>query len=270
MLLSFPYMHPELFPADAVSEIRFFDPGMQDEPGENVFRPDALPMDKKTATALINDCINFGEQFKDPSEMAYYGAMTTDEFYEGSSMSIQAQLSQRFADTQGGKEERELNEAASRAQFILLLAWTFEEKMMEVQGLEKGVKNSWKSMDETLGVDDEDRMNERIVDLSNAESHTGGKSDEQTIPLPWQRIIEALPAFVPQDTVLVCTDNDIIATWNDLEIKFSAADAKLGLPEGAQTARLPVWQFAGRRKEPTGLPLALKQLTVAIIDSVQE
>jgi len=265
MLLSFPYMHKELFLGEAVEGIRFFDPGMLDESGDVIYRPDGLPMDNKTAKALINDCINFGEQFKDPGEMAYFGAMTPDDFYEGSSMSIQSQLTQRFQDTQGSIEERERSEAASRAQFILLLAWTFEEKMMEVRGIEKGVKATWKSMDASLGVDDEDRLDERSVDLGNAVSHTGGAIDGQSIPLPWQRIIEALPAFIPQDTVLVCADKEIIAAWADLEIAFGDADAKLGLPEGAQSVTLPAWKFAGRRKEPTELPLALSELTVAII-----
>lgn len=265
MLLSFPYMHPELFPGDVMPGVRFFDPGLTEESGENAFRPESLPMDSRTATSLINDCINFGEQFKDPGEMAYFGAMTTDDFYEGSSMSIQAQLTRQFQDSQGGKEERERKEAASRSQFILLLAYFFEEKMIELASIEQGVKDTWKAMDTTLGVDDEDRLNERVVSLSAAESHTGGKSDGQMVPLPWKRIIEALPSFVPQDTILVCSDSDIIAAWDDLDISFAPADVKLGLPEGALVSTLPAWQFAGRRKAPEGMPQALEDVTVAII-----
>lgn len=265
MLLSFPYMHPELFPGAGIEGLRFLDPGMEDVPGAGAYRPETLPMDAKTARALINDCINFGEQFKDPSEMAYFGAMTPDEFYEGSPMSIQSQLTQRFADGQGGKEEREGREAVSRAQFILLLAWFFEERMLELQSIEQGVRESWKSMDTTLGMDDEDRVEGRVLDLSQAQSHTGGVSDGRSIPLPWQRIIEALPAFVPPRTVLVCADSDIIATWKESDIEFSPADAEIGLPEGARVATLPAWRFAGRRKEPARQPLALKDVTVAII-----
>lgn len=197
--------------------------------------------------------------------MAYFGAMSTDEFYEGSSMSIQAQLTRQFDDGQGTKQERERKEAVSKAQFILLLAWFFEERMIELKKIEQGVKNSWKSMDQTLGVDEEDRVNERVLDLSNRESHTGGVSDEQAIPLPWKRIVEALPAFIPQDTVLVCTDKEIIAAWDDMEIEFSAASGDLVLPEGSQVATLPAWKFAGRRKEPAELPLALTEVTIAVI-----
>jgi len=265
MLLSFPYMHPELFRAKSVEGLRFFDPGLSVESVDDAFKPDDLPMDSQTATALIRDCISFGEQFKDPGEMAYFGAQTTDDFYEGSSMSIQSQLAQRFDDGQGSKQEREKKEAASKAQFILLLAWTFEERMMELQGIEKGVQDTWKSIDTTLGMEDEDRIEGRVVDLASAESHTGGASDDHSIPLPWQRIAEALPAFIPDATVLVCADAEIIAQWNDMEIPFSPADKELGLPEGALVAVQPAWKFGGRRKAPEGLPLALIELTIAII-----
>ncbi len=265
MLLSFPYMHPELFRAKPVPGMVFFDPGLQVEAGEHAFRPENLPLDPKTATALIGDCISFGEQFKDPGEMAYFGATTTEEFYEGSSLSIQSQLIQRFNEGPGDKEEREKNEAASKAQFVLLLAWFFEERMMELQGLEKGVRDTWKSIDTTLGVEDEDRIEGRVLDLGNMESHTGGVSGGQSVPLPWQRIAESLPAFIPDGTILVCADAEIIAQWDDLEISFAAADKELGLPDGTEVAILPAWKFGGRRKAPEGLPLALSELTVAVI-----
>ncbi|QJB57852.1 hypothetical protein [Pseudodesulfovibrio sp. zrk46] len=265
MFLSFPYMHSELVSAEVAGDVLFFDPGLNEDSGENMFRPEGLPLDAKTARALINDCINFGEQFKDPSEMAYFGAVTSDDFYEGSSMSIQAQLTRQFDDGMGGKEEREKKEAAARAQFVLLLAWFFEEKMIELRSIEQGVKDSWKSMDKTLGVDDGDRIDERVLDLGNRESHTGGVSDEQFVPLPWKRIIEALPAFIPAGAVLLCAEEDIIAAWEDMDIAFSPEVNEMGLPKGAMVATLPAWKFAGRRKEPVGMPQALMEVTVAII-----
>jgi hypothetical protein len=90
-------------------------------------------------------------------------------------------------------------------------------------------------------------------------------SDGREVQLPWERIIEALPLFIPEDTVLVCSDPEIIAAWEDREVDFSPADPKLGLPEGARVATMPAWRFAGRRKPPESLPAAVGQLSVAII-----
>ncbi|BCS87008.1 hypothetical protein [Pseudodesulfovibrio sediminis] len=260
MLLSFPYLHPSLWSGEPLEGLTFFDPGLVEKPFDNGFRPDNLPLDFKNANALINDCINFGEQFKDPSEMAYFGAVTADDFYEGSSMSIQAQLTERFTDVlEKNQKEREEKEARSKAQFVLLLAWFFEERMIELQGLEQGVKDSWKSMDKTMGVEDEDRLEKRVVDLGSAESHTGGVSDGQTIPLPWKRVIEALPGFIPEGTVLVCGDKEVQEAWEEYGIEFSQEK------DGLFTATLPAWKFAGRRRAPEDMPLALRDVTVAVI-----
>lgn len=265
MLLSFPHMHPTLFPAAPVPGLRFFDPGLTDAVSENGFRPEGLPLDPKTAASLIRDCISFGEQFKDPAEMAYFGAMTPDEFYDGTPSSIQAQLLQRFGDGEGAVEERAAKAARAQAQFVLLLAWFFEEKMIELQGLEQGVRDSWKSMDATLGLDDEDRAEERLLTLSNIHSHTGGLSDGQAMFLPWQRMIEALPVFLPDDAVLVCADQGVIASWLADGLPFAPADPGLGLPKGARAATLPAWRLAGRRKAPEAMPATARDLCVAIM-----
>lgn len=265
MLLSFPYMHADLVGED-VPGMSFFDPGMSDEPMDNGFRPEDLPLDPKSSRALINDCINFGEQFKDPSEMAYFGAQTADDFYEGSSMSIQAQLSRSFDDGKGTKQERDERDVQSRAQFVLLLGYFFEERMIELAGLEKGIKDSWKTMDTTIGVDDEDRLDQQVVHHGVVQSHTAGVSDEQQIPLPWKRIVESLPVFIPENAILVCSDQEIITAWKDMEIEFVKADAGLGLPYGAHIATLPAWKFSGRRSAPSDMPSALKEVSVAILN----
>lgn len=259
MLLSFPHLHPELWSGAPVKGLQFLDPGLAAEPFENGFRPDDLPLDHKTAAALINDSINFGQQFKDPAEMAWFGAQTADDFYEGSSMSIQAQLMRQFSDGQGAGEERELKEARARAQFILLLAWFLEERILELDGLERGVKDRWKAMDTTMGMDDEDRLENGVVTLGTAESHTGGASDGQRIPFPWKRVAEALPGFIPGDAVLVCADPEIITAWEEQGIEFT--EEREGLP----AATCPAWRFACRRRAPEDMVLALRDLTVAVI-----
>ncbi|WP_367614121.1 hypothetical protein [Pseudodesulfovibrio alkaliphilus] len=241
----------------------FFDPGMTEIPLQDGFRPEDMPLDHRTAAALIRDCIHFGEQFKDPGEMAYFGAMTPDDFYEGSPSSIQAQIMSRFAESEGGRQGR--GEAMARAQFIMLLAWFFEEKALELQGLEEGVKASWRSMDATLGLDDEDRIDERVLALGNAHSHTGGVSDGQVPDLPWRRMIEALPTLLPEEVTLLCVEPAIISAWEDAGIVFDLADPESGLPQGARKATQPAWRFAGHRKPPRSMPDTARQLTVAVI-----
>lgn len=173
-------------------------------------------------------------------------------------MSIQAQLTRQFDDGQGTKQEREAREARSKAQFVLLLAWFFEERILELVGLEQGVRKGWESMDESLGVDEEDSLGERAEALGDAVGHTGGASDGQEVPLPWQRVIESLPAFIPEDTTLVCVDPEIFEVWEEYGIEFKDDG------EGVLIATAPAWRFGCRRKAPKDLPAALKDLTVVI------
>ncbi|EGB13526.1 hypothetical protein DND132_0309 [Pseudodesulfovibrio mercurii] len=259
MLLAFPYMHPELWSGDDLDGLTFFDPGLTDEPAPHAFRPEGLPLDPRTARALINDSIHFGEQFKDPAEMAYFGAITANDFYEGSSMSIQAQLSRQFDDGQGTKQEREARDARSKAQFVLLLAWTFEERILELVGLEEGIRNGWDAMDRSIGVDEEDSLGERETVLGETLSHTGGTSDGQEIQLPWQRVVESLPAFLPEGAELVCADPEIFEVWEEFGLSFEEGE------DGLHRATAPAWKFGCRRRPPEGLPAALQELTVAIL-----
>lgn len=259
MLLAFPYMHPELWSGDDLEGLTFFDPGLTDEPDPHAFRPDDLPLDPGTARSLIDDSVRFGEQFKDPGEMAYFGAVTADDFYEGSSMSIQAQLSRQFDDGQGAKQAREAREARSKAQFVLLLAWFFEERILELAGLEGGVRDGWEAMDRSMGVDEEDRLGERETALSDVLSHTGGVSDGQEVRLPWQRVVESLPEFLPEGAELVCADPEIFEVWEEFGIGFEEGE------DGLSRATFPAWKFGCRRRAPEGMPAALKDLTVAIL-----
>jgi hypothetical protein len=68
-----------------------------------------------------------------------------------------------------------------------------------------------------------------------------------------------LPAFVPEDTVLVCADPEIFEVWEEFGIDFEQGE------DGLMHATAPAWKFGCRRREPQGMPAALKGLTVAIL-----
>ncbi|WP_243546518.1 hypothetical protein [Pseudodesulfovibrio tunisiensis] len=263
MLIYFPSMHPGTLTNRIVSGSLFFDPGLTADRNEACFRPEGLPLDPAAAQSLVRDCVAFGEQFKDPAEMAYFGVQTSEEFYaKDRASAIQQELLNRISGNAGEKAE---HEARARAQFVLVLAWSFEERMLELQGIEQGVKRSWgKFFDETLGMDEEDRREEKVLNVEQALSHTGGVTDGLRVDLPWQRMIEALAVLLPEDSVLVCTDEAVASQWRDMDIEFVPA-AGDDLPEGAQTARVPAWRLAGRRSAPKSMPHVLRDMTVVLV-----
>lgn len=254
MLINFPAMHSELIPEGAEEGVLLFDPGLAaDEDGR--FRPESLPIDKRTAMALLRDSISFGEQFKDPAEMAFFGAHTPEDYFEESTGTIKNQLlaSIGAGKAPGGKVDPEA--PSRRAQFVLLLAWATEEGIVESLGLEQGVQASWGRMSEALGIEGDDRESEigRIVSSTNATSPEG-------IRIAWPRVLEGMAAFMPEEAALFCSDKDIIEAWEDAGFEFAPANSEY--PAGTQTVSAPAWRLSGRSACPEELPFTDREITV--------
>ncbi len=259
MLIYFPAMHVELLPVEPVEGALFFDPGLADQkPVKGYFRPEGLPVGAAQGQALIRDCMNFGRQFKDSSEMAFFGIHTPDEYFEESTSSIKGELMMRLkGETKAGERPDVAN-----AQFTLMLAWHLEESLIEAKGLEKGVRASWEKFGETLGMEEGDD-DDRGMALSKVMSSAAPGSDSAVFP--WQRVMEALPAFLPSDAVLVTGAGDAYDVWQEYGIEFFSVPDELNLPAGAIMAEAPAWKLAGRKALPEKLPWAAKRVKVAVV-----
>lgn len=254
MLINFPAMHSELIAKTCSADAQLFDPGLA-EGDEGRFRPEDLPIEQKMASALLRDSISFGEQFKDPAEMAFFGAHTPEDYFAESTGTIKNQLLASIGATASPKGKVDPEAPKRRAQFILLLAWATEERIVESLGLEQGVQASWGRMSEALGIDDEDRGSEigRIVSSTNAASPKG-------LRISWPRVLEGMTAFLPEDGRLLCSDSEIIEAWEDAGFDFSPAGEDC--PEGARTISAPAWRLAGRSRCPEELPFTDRTVTV--------
>lgn len=259
MLIHFPAMHAELASTGDVDEAAFFDPGLAADDGER-FRPDNLPLDGRTARALVRDSVSFGEQFKNPSEMAFFGAHTPEDYFSESESTIKSQLLVGIGalPPRGGSVDEDA--PLRRAQFILLLAWATEERLVETSELERGVMDSWQRMSGELGIEEDD---ERTGELGRILSNTAPSSTSDQ-RLAWQRVMEGMAAFVPEDAVLVCSDPEIIETWREAGLKFTPADTD-ELPGEAEVVTAPAWKLAGRSRAPEELPFTERGITVACI-----
>lgn len=259
MLIYFPSMHVELLSSEPVPGAFFFDPGLRDEQTEGYFRPDALPVTPAQGQALIRDCMSFGEQFKSSSEMAFFGAHTPDEYFNESAATIKNELLMRLK----GEDSAAPEVGAANAQFTLMLAWHLEDGLIETRGLEKGVRASWDKFGESLGMDEGE--DEQGLALGKVVSSTTPGSG--TIAFPWQRVMEALPAFLPEDAVLVTGLADAFETWQEHGIEFSPAPDALNLPEGTMLGKAPAWKLAGRKNQPEQSPWTAREVRVAVVKS---
>lgn len=255
MLLNFPCMHPELVAGELPENVSFLDPGYAAEPVDGAYRPESLPLAPTMAQNLINDCISFGSQFKDPKEMAFFGAYTPEDYFSESAGTLKSELINRISGSVANQKDDEA-ESVAKSQFLLLLAWFFEERQVESMALEKGVNSAWSQFGEALGED---------IDELELPELGSEKIDSGSIGLPWQRVMEAVPAMIPEGQILVCVDPVPVEFWQDRGFEFTAAAPEMGLPEGAKVCTAPAWQLAGHRKPLKEMPTASRNVTVAVL-----
>ena len=258
MLLIFPCLHAEFLPAGAELPDRalFVDPGLDEEPRENAWRPPGLPMAPRRIRAVVREALGYGEQFKNPRDMAAYGLVEQARVGEESASAIEAELAGRLAGAGGEKAADE----PLREQFLLALAWTLEENVLAAKGLERGMDGAWDRFRAGLGVDGEGEDEQaRAISgaLSNLSLAPG--ADEA---LPWRHILAALAPFLPEDAVLLTFEPDIAQAWREAGIEPTEDAA--GLPQGAQAYRASVAALTLRSKAPEDGPLA-RTITAALL-----
>lgn len=260
MLVFFPHLHPELASGALPDGTLFLDPGATEELLPQRFRPQGLPLAPPAAKRLLADCLRFGEQFRHPGEMASLGLAEAQAGASESSLSIRAQLLARIRAEAGGGKPETPDAAAAQAQFVLLLAWLFEERTLEMQDLEQGLEVTWRRFGEALGLG-EDQPEDQALGQAVAEA---GQGMRQEVQVPWPRILEAMAPFLPEEAVLVVADYEIGAALTDAGIVFEPSPEGSGLPGSTRLAKAPLWQAMGLARD-RGRPLDCRLVRMALI-----
>lgn len=259
MLIYFPYMHAELVPFPLVDNALFLDPGVEPKPiSQHYYRPQHLPVSSSQGAAMLNDFLAFGAQFKSSSEMAFWGAQSPEEYFNESTLTIKNELTARL---HGESLTPEEVDNKPNAHFILMLAWSLEKNVLASRVLEHALHVCWDDMEEGLGVGSED---ERLISLGRTVSDT--MAPQGSTALPWQRILESLPPFLPDGAVLLVGAHEPwVAVWEEIGITFVENKENPELPAGSRVAQDHAWRFSGRSRCPKSMPWADIILSVAIL-----
>ena len=265
MIIHFPALHPEFLSGPAPQSALFFDPGLEDAPRDNGYRPDGLSLDPAKARRLLQDSLQFGRQFKNPGDMVSQAMFQEAEDNEHS-WTIRAEFEQRLKmDAAKGRKEAEDDAALgirAQAQFLLLLASSTQQQALELRALSRDVSQAWEEFDAGLGLDEEEKGDEAMASISRTLADTN-PLDDSVPPIPWPWLLGAMAAWLPEGTVLAASEADVVSAWNDLDLGFAPADAALGLPAGWLMATAPAWKLAGKRRAPSGTHWN-KELTAAL------
>lgn len=272
MLLHFPHLHPECVPGGPLPGVLFLDPGLETDPERDVaagrFLPAGLPLAPAEARRLLEDCIRFGEQFANPKEMAFFGVQDAGSGRKESVSVLESELRRRLG---GGSAEASVPDGApaARAQFLLLLAWSLEERLLELRHLSLGVEQAWDRFGASLGVEEDDGPDAAELRLDSLIAHTRAP-ESAGASLPWPLLLEAVCAFLPEDAVLVVRDAEISTALAENGLAFVPADEALGLPPGATLAEAEAWRAAGLRRASEKRPLLGRVVRFAVASVTNE
>lgn len=261
MLLHFPQMHPECVPGGPVSGVLFFNP-RGGEADEQCFTPSNLPLNSEAASRLLDDCIRFGEQFVKPGEMAAFGRLQSKDGRSESSSALERELRQRLAGESASTGDSDAHLA--KAQFLLLLAWAFEERAMELQGLSHGIAQAWNQFGGALGVDDADSRDQAELQLGNVIGNTQAPAVDAPT-LPWQMLLEAVCVFLPETAVLVVRDLEMVSFMEELDLEWSSMPELADKGIDAQGVEVPAWRVLGLSNAPAERPFLSRSVRLAVV-----
>jgi hypothetical protein len=271
-LILFPSMHPELVPADLPREVRILNPGIMAEQPSNLgfWRPDDLPLDHRQAARFLSESLGFGERFQKPSDLNYFASAGLEDYYSGTSLSIQSEF-KRAAGLSGGAEPNGHGAKQRRlqAQMSLLLAWRFEESLVEYRQLRQGVSQTWRQLQQTIGLEGDSAPFAGGPGMQ--EPHEANSSSS----LPWPRLLPWFLVFLHPDDGLAVVDQTVMSEWEEAGLSgqpLSREDCEaFGLDVSflesfqVQVIRAPGWRLALKDADDEDMPWLQEDRTAVCI-----
>lgn len=271
MYFHFPQMHPDLLPLswrDALPEsVRFLDPGLGKAESLAHVRPEGAPFDARMAKALLADTLRFGENMGNSRDiLAQSLVQQVSALAPESSRSVLRDVEQSILGAApGGLENLDaLGNARRQAQMLLLLAWNLEDRLLELRGIEAGLKTSWErlGLSVTAGADAEGDELDHEAQALGRELSGQAMPESSSIPLPWRKLVECF-AVLTNGVPLVTADAEI-----------GSAFAEDGIPEAPLTevpgaVRVfcaPAWRCMGLDRVPEGKPWLDASLTFGVFE----
>lgn len=271
MLLHFPLMHPELLPAGCAAALpagcRFLNPGLAPAGSAAHFTPDSAPFDARTARALLADTLRYGESVADPRDIAPQALVQQSAGLDAEgSRAVKAEVERSILGAGQDADADPEDAARKQAQLLLLLAWSLEERLLDLRQAEERLRGAWSRLDQSVaggeGLPLDDEADEDSMTLGRQLSGLT-MPEEASAALPWRKLLECYALLAPE--AALCTADAAIA----------AGLAEAGVPEGPLAAvpgalrvfRAPLWLLMGHDHAPAGRPWLARELTVGCLAS---
>jgi len=195
-IIHFPYMHEELILPELRPAGLFLNPGLMDD-RDPFFTSQHLVLDKGQSQYFLEQCRQFGEQFRKVSDVTHMGMAQVEDFYTGSTQSIQYELS-TYGNQETSRDSRQQD--FLQAQQYLLLNFALEERLLELSRIDADLNRSWSSFDASLGIEDDE---ERFQNMERQPISPEISTEH------WQELLKAYTAFMPSDGILLVHEESV-------------------------------------------------------------
>jgi len=268
MFLNFPQMHPDLLSANARERLPhgacFFDPGLGAAADAEHVRSECAPFDQRTAKALLADTLRFGEAQAHPRDILAQslieqaGALSPES---GRAVQIEVEKSLLGA-VDAAVAAAPLEAARRQAQMLLLLAWSLEERLIDLRNGEGTLKSAWDRLDESVAAGaeavDEEVDPEALVlgrELSGLMP-----PEASALSMPWRKLLESFAVLMPGQA-LCTTEPEIDSALAEAGVPEAPLDE---FPGATRVFRAQVWRLMGHEAPPKGKPWLDEMLTLGV------
>ncbi len=263
-LIVLPWLNQASLPVPAPAGALFFDPGAEENKPDargRTWRPTFLPLPPKQARRILAAITQFGEQFRDPQELASFAAGAGETGYCNAGAALRSELA---ALARLGAGEPEPVEAAPmmpyllQAQQLLLLASSMEGRLGEIVELQASVERSTERFNASLGLTDE----AEDIAPQPVDAVVGGGAEAL---MPWPLILESMMVLLPDGACFFVADPSLRSEWEENGIQASpiteeelrVLDPNAGDGTAAENYCVyvaPAWRLLGKRTLPADKP----------------
>ena len=236
---------------DATPGVKRLDPGIAPE-ADDLYVPMALPLERAVAAGWLRQAQGYAEMFRKPGELLAAYMAGGDDFYSNSAQAIVSEL--RAMESGAAKADEGGAGGLVRAQCALLLAYTREQALAEVGGLDAGVESAWDAMGAALGLDEDDAA--ELVTAAEAQFLPDLDNALYAAPDDWLPVLEAFLRLTPPEVGLYVDEADIAGYWSEAGVAFAPADEAFldaALPDRGEgrwyAARATGYELLGRRDD---------------------
>lgn len=249
LVLAIPWFHEQMAPPFPV-EVCFFDPGIDQDQGTKSWRPPELPLSRDMVRSFLRESTSFAQERARGKAVLSASALMGDDYYAHTALAIQSRLT-------GGTGAAPQPDAALRCHQILLLAWQHEEQVLEIQGIQHTIQAGFQDLEQSLGVED----SEDYAEVAQPRHFLTPPETEQA--LPWPLVLEAILFFLPPETILVTSLQEIADSLTEIASSSETELRSGGIPEhvfaavensGSRIVRAPGWKLLGKTRCPKDKP----------------